>query len=111
MRTIEDLKAAYAAATPGELYADEERFCKRMESIFKHGPVLGVCAGEKAKANAHLIALMHNALPALIECAKALRGLTTVCDAGQSADYRALQELRTMREARAALAKLENHNA
>lgn len=106
MKTIEELKAAYAAATPGEWeHFDSPGMSPDLVFIGQHG--VATLNGPEYCTNAHLIALMHNTLPALIECVEALNVLAETIEAGTSADYRALQEHSVMRTTRAALVKLE----
>lgn len=82
MNVIEQLDAAYAAATPGEwgvklpsfgggLFISPKQATNAACAIAK---ILGTDEGP-IQANAHLIALAHNALPALIEAARALEDM------------------------------------
>jgi len=90
MTKIEELKAAYEAATQGEWRNSEA-------AIYKKGTNLCIaqCYVTKSNidtehdANARLITLMHNNLPALLEVVRALEtivsseefhGDTVVCD-------------------------------
>lgn len=76
MKAIEDLEAAYAAATQGEVVLDGQMV------VLKDNPEYVMCdcldddkTLEQEMADAHLIALMKNNFPALIECAKALKNV------------------------------------
>lgn len=89
MKTLDDLEALLAAATPGEWRNDTglsyfdrygQNFCGYFFRATPRPYILGATFDaentvslDDAKRNAELIVLAHNALPALIECAKALR--------------------------------------
>lgn len=103
MKAIEDLEAAYAAATPGAVRLDGHCVVKDEEGTFV---VFADCGDElkpeaQGVADARLIALMKNNLPALIECAKALKN---VLRNTPTIDYLTREDCI---DARAALAKLE----
>lgn len=123
MKALEELKAAARAATQERIGAVVgDRAC------FHTGNRVSVVAVDDSNpeevltptvaefwptsddtdiADATLYVLMKNTIPALIECAEALETLAETVDAGESSDYRALQECRVMRIVRAALAKLQ----
>lgn len=81
MKALEELKAAYAAATQGEWEVGD--LDKNGQRIVRNEHIelftgWHHCVGsieKEMEANARLIALLHNALPALIECAEALQAL------------------------------------
>lgn len=81
MTKIEELKAAYEAATQGEWRNSEA-------AVYKKGTNLCIaqCYVTKSNidtehdANAHLITLMHNNLPALLEAASLLDDLINSYD-------------------------------
>jgi len=78
MNKIEELKAAYEAATGGEWDPDIGVPCivnisPAEDDEREDCPVeFAVVCGRDAEANTHLITLMHNNLPALLEAAEAL---------------------------------------
>lgn len=83
MNKIDELKAALAAATPGEWVYQES--VNTDEPLWRidadHGTGEDtVTAFTHDEEDAHLITLMKNALPALIECAEALPHLVTSAD-------------------------------
>lgn len=70
MTKIEELRAAFEAATGGEWrYNGSDAICVGAETLFGGSFCDYYEPGNDEYA---LIALMHNALPALIECAEAL---------------------------------------
>lgn len=72
MTTLQELKAVLAAATPGEWKTEEYRaMAGKVARVYVkgHGDLV---SGNFMYDDAHLICFMHNALPALIECAEAL---------------------------------------
>jgi hypothetical protein len=100
MTKIEELKAVYEAATPGEWKAcrEHEDFDGPMFDIdeweqaeYAARPFVYICASAQRvtnnhdlfqfdEANAHLITLMHNNLPALLEAASLLDDLINSYD-------------------------------
>lgn len=117
MKALEDLKAAYAAATQGEwkIERNQQDQCTlvvRDESLrskvaVTHPTWLCEEHGGTTFDNSLLIALMHNALPALIECAEALEDcrdrLELLTESGRSKMLDAAAKQR----AETALTKLE----
>lgn len=109
MKAIEDLKAALAADPHPEVVADGHMVVHKDHEWH----VLCDCADDlkteaREIADAHLIALMHNTLPALIECAEALKEVTELLNERYEAAGAPphATEL-AIGDARAALAKLE----
>lgn len=85
MTKLEELKDVFAAATQGEWKIEEYRaMAGRVARVYVkgHGDLV---SGNFMYDDAHLIALMHNALPALIECAEAMLALGDAFDIGQRA--------------------------
>lgn len=86
MNIIEDLKAAYAAATQGawKVERNNQDQCTvvvldgslRTKVAVTHPTWICEEHGGTTFDNSLLIALMHNALPALIECVEALRQIS-----------------------------------
>lgn len=72
MKALEDLEAAYAAATQGEWERDEDFVHTSDTFVAECAPYGSNKYSEQFVANAHLICEMKNHLPALIECVKAL---------------------------------------
>ena len=106
MTMIEELKAAYGAATQGEwgvvgaaIYKKSTNLCVAQCYVTESNP------DTEHVDNANLIALMHNTLPALLEAVEALKtivdseefhGDTVVCDfeSLQSVARHALEKLK-----------------
>lgn len=124
MNIIEELKAALAAATQGEwkVERNNQDQCTvvvldgslRTKVAVTHPTWICEEHGGTTFDNSLLIALMHNALPALIECAERLReaqeALDVLAEDASEAGFpgRAEDAATLAMECRAALAKLEN---
>lgn len=113
MKSIEGLEAALAASTPGEWEVLDMRTAHKMLAIVNKAGVIARIEYEVSRrplseedaANARLIALMKNHLPALIECVEALEELHGIVQ-GHLGDGDKLDSF-TLQPARAALAKLQ----
>lgn len=116
MKALEELKAALEAATPGDWVCDQKFIvAPDPRDVFQDIYVAEVVTEDdedrydplRYEYNAHLIALMHNALPALIEAAEALENLV-ICPAFNGQVFeRDKESHREWTLARDALAKLQ----
>ena len=92
MNKLEELKAAYEAATPGEWW-----YAAASETEYETGVGDIPLSVPTTRTNAQFIALSHNAMPMLLEAAQALKGMlevfgdefgmgdSEVCDAARAA--------------------------
>lgn len=99
MNLIEQLKAAYAAATPGEwdfLFNESVAAQELLSGTTMIGMLPNGTSGI-GYDNARLIARMHNALPALLEAVEAMEEVIRISDR----DHEAWNRVKT------ALAKLQ----
>ena len=110
MTKIEELRAAYYAATPGEWGFSKDTISGNPSDKDEQDLVccfddIGVALTEQDYRNANFITLAHNNMPALLEAVEALNELRDIVQ-GHLDDGDELDSL-TLQPARAALAKLK----